>query len=119
MNRFSSSSAAVSASWEVVIAAKAATEADRLEAFFLSEAKEAVPAAAGGAGGEGGEGGADAAGGAGGVFTTFLTFGTVLVFFRPRPLSENAKNTHTLLNNASKDLVQDVDDVGRTWLKKK
>ena len=107
MNRFSSSSAAISASWEVVIAAKAATEADRLEAFFLSEAKEAVPAPA--AGGEGGGGDADAAAGDGaaGVFTTFLTFGTVLVvFFRPRPLSENAKNTHTLLNNASKDLVQ-------------
>ena len=69
-----------------------------MEAFFLSEAKEA------GGGDEGGGGGDVAA--AGGVFTTFLTFGTVLVFFRPRPLSENAKNTHTLLNNASKDLVQ-------------
>ena len=69
-----------------------------MEAFFLREAKEAD-------GGDEGGGGGDVAA-AGGVFTTFLTFGTVLVFFRPRPLSENAKNTHTLLNNASKDLVQ-------------
>ena len=85
-----------------------------MEAFFLSEAKEAVsaPAAAAGDGGEGGGGGGDADDAAAGdgaaeVLPTFLTFGTVLVvvFFRPRPLSENAKNTHTLLNNASKDLV--------------
>ena len=84
-----------------------------MEAFFLSEAKEAVSAPAAGDGGEGGGGGGDADDAAAGdgaaeVFPTFLTFDTVLVvvFFRPRPLSENAKNTHTLLNNASKDLVQ-------------
>ena len=94
MNSSSSSRAAVSASWEVVIAAKAATEADRLEAFFLSEEAKEADSGAGGEEAGGGAGDAAAAGGVGGVFTTFLTFGTVLVFFRPRPLSENAKNTH-------------------------